>query len=77
MVNVRVRGIYSTAVSKLLLEEGFKLVEASDKIIERLNIPIDTSPCDATVKDTENPDEILVLGFPVEAKEYLMYSSRN
>jgi len=68
MVNVRVRGIYSTAVSKLLLEEGFKLVEASDKIIERLNIPIDTSPCDATVKDTENPDEILVLGFPVEAK---------
>ena len=68
MVYVRVRGIYSTAVSKILHDEGFKLVEASEKIRERLGIEFDTSPCDVTVKDTENPDELLIVGFPKEAK---------
>jgi Ribonuclease G/E len=71
MVSVRVRGIYATALSKLLLDEGFKLVEASEKVRSRLGVELDTTPCDVTVKDTENPDEILVIGFPEEAKRVL------
>ncbi|MEM0004150.1 MAG: DUF402 domain-containing protein [Desulfurococcaceae archaeon] len=68
MVTVRVRGIYSTAISKILLDNGFKLVDVSDKIRERLGVDFDTTPCDVTVKDTENPDEVLVIGFPDEAR---------
>ncbi len=71
MVSVRVRGIYATALSKLLLDEGFKLAEASEKVRSRLDVEFDTTPCDVTVKDTENPDEILVIGFPGEAKRVL------
>ena len=68
MVNVRVRGIYATAISKILLDSGFKLVEASEKIRERLGVEFSTGPCDVTVKNTENPDELLVIGFPREAE---------
>lgn len=68
MVNVRVRGIYATAISKILLDSGFKLVEASDKVRERLGLEFDVAPCDVTVKDAESPDELLVIGFPKEAK---------
>jgi len=68
MVNVRVRGIYATAISKILLDSGFKLVEASEKIRERLGLDLETAPCDVTVKDTENPDELLIVGFPKEAR---------
>ncbi|MEM0000057.1 MAG: DUF402 domain-containing protein [Desulfurococcaceae archaeon] len=67
MVSVRVRGIYATAISKILLESGFKLVEASEKVRERLGIDLDAAPCDVTVKDCENVDELLVVGFPGEA----------
>lgn len=67
MITVRVRGIYSTAISKILLDRGFKLVEASERIRERLNIDLDTSPCDVTVKETENPDEVLIIGSSREA----------
>lgn len=68
MVNVRVRGIYATAISKILMEYDFKLIEASDIIRERLGIDLNTSPCDVTVKDTEDPDEVLVIGSPDDAK---------
>ncbi|MEM1639183.1 MAG: DUF402 domain-containing protein [Desulfurococcaceae archaeon] len=68
MVNVRVRGIYATAISKILINEGFKIIEASDKIRERLNVGFNTAPCDVTIKNTENPDEILVIGSPDEAR---------
>lgn len=68
MVFVRVRGMYATAISKILLDAGFKLVEASEKIRERLGVGFNVSPCDVTVKDTNSPDELLVVGFPREAK---------
>lgn len=71
MANVRVRGIYSTALSYLLMSHGFKIVEASEKIRSRLNIDFDTTPCSVTVKDTDNPDEILVIGTPLDASRAL------
>jgi len=66
-VNVRVRGIYATAISKILLDRGFKIVEASEKIAERFSIEPNTSPADVTVKTTDIEDEILIIGSPLEA----------
>lgn len=68
MVNVRVRGIYATAISKILFDSGFKLIEVSDKVKERLGLEFEVAPCDVTVKDTDSPDELLIVGFPKEAK---------
>ena len=65
--NVRVRGIYATAISKILLERGFKIVDASEKIAERFSMELDTEPADVTVKCADVEDEILVMGSPREA----------
>jgi len=66
-VNVRVRGIYATAISKILLERGFKIVDASEKITERFSIELDMEPADVTVKCADVEDEILIVGSPREA----------
>lgn len=71
VVRARVRGIYSTALSKILSENGIELVDVSDVIAERLGIPQRRGyPADVTVKSDEgDPSEILVLGFPREVEE--------
>ncbi len=65
-LRVRVRGIYSTAVSKLLNEAGIELVDVSPQIAERLHVdPRHGLPADATVKsDDDDPSQMLILGFP-------------
>lgn len=48
---VRVRGIYSTALTALLLERGFTIVEPSPVIQQRLGLPEDAAPPEVTVSD--------------------------
>ena len=62
MTRVRVRGITATAVSKILVDRGYSIVQASNVVRERLNLVDDRSPADVTVKDASE-DELLVLGF--------------
>ena len=70
MHRVRVRGIYATALSIILLEKGFILVDASDVIKSRIRGPIPDAPPHVTVKSLEDrPDEILVIGYPWKAGE--------
>lgn len=67
----RVRGIYSTALSKLLHDNGIELVDVSPVIAERLKIDSKRGePADVTVKSDENdPSQILILGFPEQVEE--------
>ncbi len=70
MHRVRVRGIYATALSMILLEKGFILVDASDVIKSRIQGPIPDAPPHVTVKSLDDrPDEILVIGYPWQAGE--------
>ena len=68
LIRVRVRGIYATAISKLLMDHGeFQLVNVSPVLQRRLNLPAnDELPADVTVKVVEEePSRLLVIGFPV------------
>jgi len=60
--NVRIRGISSTAITFLLVSKGFRVVQASDVIRERLGIPFDKTPAEVTVKDSSEPSTLVVLG---------------
>ncbi|MET1160577.1 MAG: DUF402 domain-containing protein, partial [Thermoprotei archaeon] len=62
MIRVRVRGIAATAVSKILIDKGHRIVQASSIIRERFGLENNTAPADVTVKDA-GEDELLVLGF--------------
>lgn len=76
MTKVRVRGIYATALSHLFLKNGYKIVQPSDVIANRLNISFDNSPPDVTVKDAED-DSILVIGKPYEARSVFHLLSKS
>ena len=65
-VRARVRGIYATAISKILYDNGVELVDVSEQIARRLGIDQRRGePADVTVKtDESDPSKLLVLGFP-------------
>ncbi|MCX8136594.1 DUF402 domain-containing protein [Pyrobaculum aerophilum] len=62
MYKVRIRGIFATALTKLALEWGFKIVQPTGKILQRFQIEADYSPPDLTVKDHESKAGVVVLG---------------
>ncbi len=67
---VRVRGIYSTALSVLLHEKGFLLTDASKVLESRLPLPTIRRAPEATVKSlSDDLDYILVIGYPWESGE--------
>ncbi len=68
MANVRVRGVAATAISKILIDVGHRVVQASRVMQLRLGIPFDASPADVTVKDGD-PGELVVVGFPKDVAE--------
>ena len=81
LVRVRVRGIYATALTKLFLDKGFLIVQASNIIATRFSIPQLKAPADVTVKDTDNRNRLLVIGYPAKVdvviqalRETLKYS---
>lgn len=67
---VRVRGVYATALSKILLDRGFLLIDVSDVMARRLGIDyLRGEVADVTVKsDDEDPSNVLVIGFPEAVK---------
>ncbi|MEM1686504.1 MAG: hypothetical protein QXR31_00305, partial [Zestosphaera sp.] len=65
-LRVRVRGIYSTAISKILNENGVELVDVTPSIASRLKISENRGvPADVTVKtENDNLSQIMLIGFP-------------
>ena len=65
IVKARVRGIYATAITKILLDQGIMIVQATPIIRQRLNIPENNAAPDVTVKTTDDdPHTLLIIGFP-------------
>jgi Ribonuclease G/E len=62
VTNVRVRGVYSTALTKILLDNGFKIVQPSIAISERFRLKELEEPPDLDVYDKSNRQGVHALG---------------
>jgi len=65
-VSVRVRGIYSTALTKLFLDRGFRISQPSQKIAERLGIEKTYDEFDVDVYDKRDHHGVILVGTEVE-----------
>jgi len=64
----RVRGIYATAVTKVLLDSGFGITQPTRPILERFGLEPIFDPPDITVKDLSDRAGVLVIGEPSATK---------
>ena len=69
MWRFKIRGIYATCLARILVDEGFKPVQLSKVLAERLNIKISTEPYDVIIFDTEDHEGICILGKPKAVEE--------
>ncbi|MBS7636111.1 DUF402 domain-containing protein [Candidatus Bathyarchaeota archaeon] len=67
-MRAKVRGIYTTALTKLLLENGFQIVQPSQTIKVRFGIPDNNEPPDLKIKDRHDLQGVVALGTPEATK---------
>ena len=65
-VSVRVRGIYSTALTKLFLDRGFGISQPSNRIVERFNLEKTYDEFDVDVYDKKDHHGVILVGTKVE-----------
>ncbi|MEF8774119.1 MAG: DUF402 domain-containing protein [Halobacteriales archaeon] len=63
-MNVRVRGIYATALTRLFEAAGHDVVQASPSIRERFDADLPAAPADAVVESTDDHQGVVVSGDP-------------
>ncbi len=59
---VKIRGIYSTALTKLLMGQGYSIVEPSPEIRERLGLGPAPGPADLVIQDRSDLQGIHLVG---------------
>ena len=62
MLKAKIRGIYATALTRLLLDNGFKIVQPSLVIRKRFNLPEDNCQPDLEINDRFDKQGINVTG---------------
>ncbi len=73
MLKARVRGIYSTALTRLLLDNGFRIVQPSAAIKERFNLPItheNNCQPDLDINDRFDKQGVNVIGNSISVKKF-------
>lgn len=76
MFRVRVRGIYSTALTKLFLDENYEIVQPSHMIEERFDLTSSLKPYDVDIYDRVDKQGVNVLCLP-EIKSSLISIFHN
>ncbi|MHA1712632.1 MAG: hypothetical protein ACTSW4_01105, partial [Candidatus Ranarchaeia archaeon] len=64
MYNVKIQGIYATALTLYLIEQGFKVTRVTPTIRNRLPLEVNEVPADIEINDRWNTQGITVVGEP-------------
>ena len=77
LMKAKIRGIYSTAFTKMLLENGFEIVQPSLTIKNRFGLSDNSAPPDIKIKDRYDWQGVRVLGTSdaVNAFQSILYSA--
>ena len=76
MVNVMVRGIYSTALTKLFIDEGFNIVRPSKRISERFGLERNSESWDVLVEGSPRPFGVKIYGYREALEKVLSAATR-
>ncbi|RQG89098.1 DUF402 domain-containing protein [Natrarchaeobius halalkaliphilus] len=68
MTTVRIRGIYATAITRLLEQRGFEIAQASEPIRDRFDESFATAPADVTIDTTRDRQGLELSGVPEEVE---------
>lgn len=69
---LRIRGIYSTALTYFLLTKGFKIAQATEVILNRFKeLEKNFRPPSATIKDRKDKKGVIVIGFKDAVEEII------
>lgn len=70
---VKIRGIYGTALTKLLSDAGFEVVDPSAKMRERFGFEPADGPCDLFIQDRDNLQGVEISGAPERVSQFLTF----
>lgn len=70
---IKIRGIFSTALTRLLLDCGYPIVDPSVKIRELFGLDCRDEPHDILIQDRENLQGILLSGQPEKICQFLTF----
>jgi len=73
---VRIRGIYTTALTHLCLEHDWTVVDASGPIERRFEADFETAAPDATIETADDRQGVGIAGKPEAVDELVKHSSR-
>jgi probable ribonuclease FAU-1 len=74
---VKIRGIYSTALTRLVLDGGYSVVDPSVKICERFGMGPEGDGYDILIQDRNDLQGILICGEPERISQVLTFIQEN
>src|SRR5689334_19128071 len=70
---IKIRGIYSTALTKLAMDAGYAIVDPSPKTLERFDIDCDSAPHNISIRDKADHQGITLCGSSEHVSELLTF----
>jgi len=70
---IKVRGVYSTAITRLLLDWDYVVVDPSPKIRERFGLDFPEGPHDILIRDRDDHQGIEIVGEPERLCQFITF----
>ncbi len=70
---IKIRGIYSTALTRLLLDAGYPIVDPSARILHRFAMDRDEGHCDICIQDRQDLQGVILCGPPENLCQFLTF----
>ncbi|MFX1362123.1 MAG: DUF402 domain-containing protein [Promethearchaeota archaeon] len=61
-INARIRGVFSTSLSKLLVDNGFRVTQSSNVILKRLDLEEEVKPPELEIWDLQSKQGVFLTG---------------